>query len=242
MNPEGMKSGTYFHFKHFSVRHDRCAMKVGTDAVLLGAWVNVLDAKNILDIGTGSGVIALMLAQRTSNSTRLESAEIEKNSAEQAAENVLSSPWSSRIGVHHLALQDYFPATLFDLIVTNPPFFNKSLQPPDKGRHLVRHTSSLSYDELLSGAVRLLKPHGRFNVILPYQEAMLFSELASQYQLCCTRRHYFKTRKEKPVERTLLEFSTNPQPLDEGEILLYDNNLEWSLSYRSLIADFYVKG
>ncbi|HMG93828.1 MAG TPA: methyltransferase [Chryseolinea sp.] len=237
-----MKSGTYFHFKQFSVRHDRCAMKVGTDAVLLGAWVDVSAAENILDIGTGSGVIALMLAQRTANSTQVESVEIEKNSADQAAENVSKSPWFSRVGVHQLAVQDYFPVARFDLIVTNPPYFNKSLRPPDKGRHQVRHTSSLSYDDLLSAVVRLLTSHGRFNVILPYQEAMVFSELASRYQLFCTRICHFKTRREKPVERTLLEFSTSAQSLDEGEILLYDHDLEWSTSYRSLISDFYIKG
>jgi tRNA1Val (adenine37-N6)-methyltransferase len=242
MKPEGMKSGTYFHFKQFSVRHDRCVMKVGTDAVLLGAWVDVSDAEDILDIGTGSGVIALILAQRTANSTRLESVEIEKNSAEQASANVCNSPWSSRIGVHQVAVQDYFPAKRFDLIVTNPPYFVKSLPPPDQGRLHVRHTTSLSYDELLSAVVRLLASRGRFNVILPYQEAKVFTKLASQYQLFCNRRYHFRTRKEKPMERTLLEFSIGTQSLDEGEILLYDHDLEWSQSYRSLISDFYIKG
>jgi tRNA1Val (adenine37-N6)-methyltransferase len=237
-----MKSGTHFHFKQFSVRHDKCVMKVGTDAVLLGAWVDVSNAENILDIGTGSGVIALMLAQRTANSTQLECVEIEKKSAEQALENVVTSPWPSRIRVHQLAVQEYFPKTRFDLIVTNPPYFNNSLLPPDKGRHLVRHTSSLSYDELLSAAVRLLTPDGRFNVILPYQEAIDFSESAKAHQFFCTRRYHFKTRTEKPVERTLLEFSMNIRPTDDGEIVLYHQGLEWSASYRSLISDFYIKG
>ena len=237
-----MKSGTHFHFKQFSVRHDRCAMKVGTDAVLLGAWVDVSNAATILDIGTGSGVIALMLTQRTSHSTIVEAVEIEKNSAEQAIENVNNSPWSSRIQIHQVAIQDYLPAGRFDLIVTNPPYFNNSLLPPDKDRHLVRHTSSLSYDDLLSSVSRLLTPDGRFNLILPYQEALLFTESARQDQLSCTRRYHFKTRKEKPVERTLLEFRMNARPVDEGEILLYDQALEWSTSYRNLISEFYIKG
>ncbi|HEX6889824.1 MAG TPA: methyltransferase [Chryseolinea sp.] len=237
-----MKSGTYFHFKQFSIRHDRCAMKVGTDAVLLGSWVNVSNAEKILDIGTGSGVIALMLAQRTSSSTRLESVEIEKNSAEQATDNVANSPWSSRIGVHQVAVQNYFPETRFDLIVTNPPYFNNSLKPQHHGRHQVRHTSSLTYEELLSAVLRLLTSDGRFNLILPYEEAMIFTELASRHHLCCNRRYHFKTRREKSVERTLLEFSTNNHWVDEGEILLYDEGLDWSSSYRRLISDFYIKG
>ncbi|HEY5918377.1 MAG TPA: methyltransferase [Chryseolinea sp.] len=237
-----MKSGTYFHFKQFSVRHDRCAMKVGTDAVLLGAWVDVSGAENVLDIGTGSGVITLMLAQRTTDSVKIESVEIEKSAADQAAENFRDSPWSSRIAVHQLAAQDYFPAIRFDLIVTNPPYFNKSLQPPDKVRHQVRHTASLSYEHLLSAVTRLLTSQGRFNVILPYQEGIVFTELAVGQGLFCKRRYHFRTRKEKAVERTLLEFTTHAQNIDEGEILLYENGLDWSTSYRSLISDFYIKG
>jgi tRNA1Val (adenine37-N6)-methyltransferase len=237
-----MKSGTYFHFKQFTIRHDRCAMKVGTDAVVLGAWVDVSNVEKILDIGTGSGVIALMLAQRTETSTRLECVEIEKNSADQATDNVNSSRWSSRIDIHQIAVQDYFPATRFDLIVTNPPYFNKSLKPQQGERQQVRHTSSLSYEELLSAVVRLLASNGRFNVILPYQEAIVFSGLAARHHLCCNRRYYFKTRREKSVERTLLEFSTNHQSLDEGEIILYDDGLDWSASYRQLISDFYIRG
>jgi tRNA1Val (adenine37-N6)-methyltransferase len=236
-----MKSGTYFHFKQFSVRHDRCAMKVGTDAVLLAAWVDVRGAQHILDIGTGSGVIALMLAQRTPETTRVESVEIEKDSAGQAAENFRNSPWGSRLSVHELAIQEYSSSVRFDLIITNPPYFNRSLEPPDRRRHYVRHTATLTYDELLSAVVRLLTENGRFSLILPYKEAMLFTKYASQHELFCSRRHHFRTRKEKPLERTLLEFSRRPLSVDEGEILLYDNGLEWSSVYRNLISDFYVR-
>ena len=236
-----MKSNSYFHFKQFSVRHDRCAMKVGTDAVLLGAWVNVTNARTILDIGTGSGVIALMLAQRTTQSTIIESVEIEKDAADQAAENFLQSPWPSKLKVEHLAIQDYISADRFDLIVTNPPYFNKSLAAPDKRRHDVRHTSMLPYEELLSSVARLLSPEGRFNVILPYAEGKLFSEVALRYQLYCSRRYSFRSRREKPVERTLMEFTRTMRSLDEGEILLYDTELEWSADYQELTRDFYLK-
>ena len=168
--------------------------------------------------------------------------EIEKNAADQAAENFRNSPWPSRIAVHQVAVQDYFPAIRFDLIVTNPPYFNKSLQPPDKGRHQVRHTASLSYEELLSAVTRLLTSKGRFDVILPYQEGIVFSELAVRHELYCNRRYHFRTRKEKPVERTLWNSARMLTIVDEGEILLYENGLEWSTSYRTLISDFYIKG
>ena len=237
-----MKSSSHFHFKHFTVRHDRCTMKVGTDAVLLGAWVNVTDAQSILDIGTGSGVIALVLAQRTKESVRIESVEIEKDDADQALENFNSSPWSSRMSVHHVPLQEFRPSHQFDMIVTNPPYFNRSLEPPSTKRQQVRHTTTLSYDELLSAVVRLLAENGRFNLILPFQEALMFSELAFRYGLFCSRRYYFKTRREKPVERILMEFTMQAKSMIEGEILLYENGLEWSPSYRGLIADFYIKG
>ncbi len=217
-------------------------MKVGTDAVLLGSWVDVSGAENVLDIGTGSGVIALMLAQRTTDSVKIESVEIEKNAADQASENFRNSPWSSRIAVHQLAAQDYFPTCRFDLIVTNPPYFNNSLEPPDKVRHQVRHTTSLSYEHLLSTVERLLTSKGRFDVILPYQQGIEFSALALRHGLFCKRRYHFRTRKEKTLERTLLEFTARPSTVDEGEILLYESDLEWSTSYRSLIADFYTNG
>lgn len=236
-----MKTDSYFHFKQFSVRHDRCAMKVGTDAVLLGAWVDVTNAQTILDIGTGSGVIALMLAQRTAHTTVINSVEIEKDAADQAVENFLQSPWPSKLSVVHLAIQEYTTSEPYDLIVTNPPYFNRSLAAPDKRRHNVRHTSILSYDELLSAVVRLLAAEGKFNVILPYQEALLFSDAALQYKLYVSRRYHFRTRHEKPVERTLLEFTRSQRPLEEGEILLYDAGLEWSPPYAALTSDFYLK-
>lgn len=237
-----MKSGSHFHFKQFTVRHDRCTMKVGTDAVLIGAWVDVTDTQNILDIGTGSGVIALVLAQRTQPSVHIESVEIEKDDADQAAENFRNSPWASRMGLHHGSIQDYHPFVEFDLIVTNPPYFNRSLAPPDKKRHQVRHTTSLSYDDLLSAVARLLTKNGRFNLILPFREASLFSEVAFRYGFFCSRRYHFRTRKEKPLERTLMEFTRQPHSVAEGEILLYDKGLLWSSSYRDLITNFYVKG
>lgn len=236
-----MKTDTYFHFKQFSLRHDRCAMKVGTDAVLLGSWANLLFAKNILDVGTGSGVIALMVAQRTSPDTRIDAIEIEKQDADQACENILQSPWPAKISVRHLPVQEFFPNVLYDGIISNPPFFNNSLKPSNKMRNQTRHTISLDHETLIFSVRRLLRPHGKFNVILPFAEGLQFITLALKNTLFCTRQYSFKTRQGKPIERWLLEFSTGEQPVDKGEITLYEKGLEWSDNYKSLTRDFYLK-
>ena len=215
-------------------------MKVGTDGVLLGAWADVAGAENVLDIGTGSGIIALMLAQRSAQLI-IQAVEIDNDAAEQASDNFRESNWSSRIAVHNVALQDYFPARQFDLIITNPPYFNRSLPAPNRVRNNVRHTSALSYDELLSATVRLLLPVGRFNVILPFNEGVIFTELAQRYGLYCSRRFHFRTRKEKPIERTLLEFRYEKSTIDEGLILLYEEGTNWSTSYIDLTAEFYLR-
>jgi len=236
-----MKRKTHFHFKQFSLQHDRCSMKVGTDAVLLGSWANVKTAKSILDIGTGSGIIALMVAQRTSSDTKIDAVEIEKQDAKQALENILNSPWPDKISIHHLPVQEFLPPKRYDVIISNPPYFNNSHEPPDKRRHQTRHTISLSYEALISSSERLLNRDGKFNIILPYTEGLQFITRALQKKLFCTRKYSFRTRSEKPIERWLLDFSTQEQYLEVGEIVLYKEGLTWSDSYVCLTRDFYLK-
>ena len=235
------KSGTHFHFKQFSVRHDRCSMKVGTDGVLLGAWADVSDATDLLDIGTGSGVIALMLAQRTSPDTHIEAVEIEEEDATQANENVTASPWPGKVNVHHKPVQTFHSDRCYDLIVSNPPFFINSQKPPGDRRTRTRHTTSLDYETLLNSVVTLLNESGRFNVVLPFTEGLHFIELAQRVGLYCTRKYSFRTRAEKPIERWLLEFSKHATKTEEGEILLYSNDLNWSDGYKQLTREFYLK-
>lgn len=235
------KSGTHFHFKQFSVRHDRSTMKVGTDGVLLGAWVDVSNCKRILDIGTGSGVIALMLAQRTTSDVVIDGVEVEKEDADQANENVLHSPWPRRIEIHCTPIQHFHSDELYDLIVSNPPYFNNSAKPPNEKRIQARHTTSLPYEVLLKQSVSLLRREGRLAVILPYSEGIQFETLASGVALSCTRKAVFRTRRGKPVERLLMEFSKTAKSLVEHEILLYNDGLEWSDDYIRLTRDFYLK-
>jgi tRNA1Val (adenine37-N6)-methyltransferase len=217
-------------------------MKVGTDGVLLGAWTNVQHAKTILDVGTGSGLIALMLAQRTSDSVHIDAVEIEQHAYEQACQNIKNAPWHHRVNAHYVPLQQFESTQPYDLIVSNPPYFQNSQKPPDEKRVQARHTTSLSYPDLLNRTVALLGKSGRLNVILPFTEGLQFIALAEQHNLHCSRQWSFRTRHEKPIERWLLEFSSDSHlPLDTGEILLYKHGEEWSDGYKQLTKEFYLK-
>jgi tRNA1Val (adenine37-N6)-methyltransferase len=233
-------ASSYFQFKQFKIHHDRATMKVGTDGVLLGAWAKIEDAQNILDIGTGTGLIALMLAQRTNPSTHIDGVEIEVHNFEQAIENVNQSPWRERISIHHSRIQDFYPPKQYDLIISNPPYFQNSYQAPDEKRTIARHTISLSFLDLIKSVERLLSAKGKFNVILPYQEGLTFTDLISEHGFHCTRKWNFRTRKEKPIERLLLEFSYKPQKLEENEVHLYSSGEIWSDDYKLLTKEFYL--
>jgi len=216
-------------------------MKVGTDAVLLGAWVEIGNAKNILDVGTGCGVIALMLAQRSSPSAHIDAVEPDKNSTKQAAENFNGSPWPDKIHVHESSVQQYQHAP-YDLIVTNPPFFSNSLLPPTSQRQTTRHTETLSFDELLHAAKRLVAPDGRLAVILPFTEGNRFKDAAQKIGFECHRSMAFYSRLGKPQERWVMEFSTRGKiPAKETEILaLYDEGEKWTKEYTRLTEPFYL--
>lgn len=236
-----MRDSADFQFKQFTIRQSQSAHKVGTDGVLLGAWVNAKNVSRILDIGTGTGLIALMLAQRTPSNVQIDAIEIEADDAEQAVENVQSSPWASKVHVAHTAIQNFQPGHQYDLIVTNPPYFINSWLPAEKKRGQARHTHTLSFDELLQSGKRLLKKEGTLALILPYQEAVQFIQQAHFHQLYCIRELVVRSRKEKPVERLLLEFGEKPAPIDREELILHADNNEWSERYRNLTRDFYLK-
>lgn len=192
-----------FRFKQFSIRQDRCPMKVGTDGVLLGAWVDVRprDAR-ILDIGTGTGLIALMMAQRA---VRARIVGVDLEDVAQARENADASPWGGRVEFVQCPVQEYLPHERFDLIVSNPPFFVDSLTCPDAGRTTARHAVRLPFDELCDAVVRLLAPGGRFALILPADEAARFLDV-SRARLIPTRRTDVRTTPRRPVKRVLMEF------------------------------------
>lgn len=235
------KKDKLFHFKQFSIRHDRSSMKVGTDGVLLGTWADAGKATHILDIGTGTGVIALLLAQRTEPNVTIEAIEIDQHAFEDASENFSASPWKNRLKLHHGPVQNFTLSYQFDLIISNPPYFQDSFKPPNAQRVVARHTENLSFLELLDTTTKLLSENGKLNIILPYTEGLQFIALAEENNLHCSRKWSFRTRKEKPIERWLLEFSKTETETEEGEILLYTSGDEWSPEYKTLTRDFYLK-
>ncbi len=232
----------YFRFKNFSVSHRRSSMKVGTDGVLLGAWVSVDRVTSILDVGTGTGLIALMLAQRTPSFVRIDAVEINSNASQDAQENFDRSPWKNRLNLFHTPIQKFVKDGKYDLIVSNPPYFVNSFKPTDKSRETARHSESLLYDDLLLTISRYLQPLGRVALILPSVEAKLFTTKSIYYNLHCNRMCEFSTRDHKNPERILLEFSFQKQPISLNKLCLYKSGDEWTNEYHDLVKDFYLKG
>jgi len=193
-----------FKFKEFSIIQKNSAMKVGTDGVLLGSWVSCEKASNILDIGCGTGLITLMLAQRnlSSNVTAIE---IDKKSSKEAQLNISNSDWEERIEIIYTSLQQFNSKIKFDLIISNPPFFSQNKS--KKSRDIARHTNALSFEELINNAAKLLKKKGVFSVIIPKYYEEYFCEIANIYKLYCIRVCYVKGSAGSEVKRVMLEFS-----------------------------------
>ncbi len=231
-----------FRFKQFEVAQDRCAMKVGTDGVLLGAWADVQQAHSILDIGTGTGLIALMLAQR-SNAARIHAVEIDAQACEQARENMDQSVWASRLQAINEPIQNYArqSSEIYDLIVSNPPFFSGGTFSHNHLRNNVRHTIKLPNGDLLQAARTLLADTGKFCVILPFLEGLRFEEMAQRYRLYCTRCTEVRSRTHKAPERLLLQFEKIPSVPKRDHLVLYiEDTQDPSEAYRHLTDAFYL--
>ena len=233
-------SSQVFHFKHFTIHQDRCAMKVGTDGVLLGSWVQPVQCQTILDIGTGTGLIALMLAQKTT--AHITGIDIDKNACIQAQENVNGSPWAHRIKIEHRALQDFVKLTnqKFDLIISNPPYFVDAYQANDAARNLARQANaSLSFDELIQGVKKLLHPHGSFYVILPFKEGIMFKNKAMGEGMFYNRLVRVKTKMDKIEKRVIMCFGFANIKTTEEEIIIHEEDRCFTEDYKNLTRDYY---
>lgn len=226
-----------FRFKNFEIRQDCCAMKVGTDGVLLGAWAE--GGSRILDIGSGTGLIALMMAQRFPEAV-VDGIDIDEAACDEARENVLGSPFADRVEIRHVRLQDY-QAQPYDAIVSNPPFFVSSLKNPDERRSLARHSDSLPFADLFAGVRRLLKQDGVFSVIIPVEveEKFVSEGYVAGFRLvisCCV-----KTVERKKPKRCLLAFCREGNgKLVSEEVILNVANGQRSEWYANLTKDFYL--
>ncbi len=235
-----------FSFKQFTIEQSKTAMKVGTDGVLLGAWCDLpsdLDAK-ILDIGTGTGLIAIMAAQR-SPLAMVDAIEIDEMAFEQAVENSQKSPFSSQINIYHCSLQNYLPeeSCLYAAIVCNPPYFINSLKNPDSSRSTARHTDSLSFNDLITHSFRLLKEEGILSVILPTAEGNQFIELAKNSGFIVTRTTNIHPTVGAETKRLLIELQKNNEPIliEESHLTIEISRHQYTEEYISLTRDFYLK-
>ncbi|MFK8102093.1 MAG: tRNA1(Val) (adenine(37)-N6)-methyltransferase [Saprospiraceae bacterium] len=238
------KASQIFKFKQFDIRQENCAMKIGTDGVLLGAWAAVSSSTTkVLDVGTGTGVIAIMLAQRTENA-EIVGVEIDELVCQEANDNMQAAPWSDRLRSVLAPIQDFKKTTTerFDLIVSNPPFFTGGTLSINQDRTNVRHTVKLPTGELLQAARELLTPEGRFCVILPLIEGLRFKEQAAQYNLYCSKMTEVKAKAEKSVERLLLQFEPTEKTLEKDSLVIQKGGRhEYTDEYIALTKDFYLK-
>lgn len=231
-----------FTFKQFAVCQDRCAMKVGTDGVLLGAWVKVEECHRILDVGTGTGLIALMAAQRSA--ADITAIDLDDGAVEQAQENVAASPWKQRIRVMAMDMRKMEvekPDMLFDALLCNPPFFENSLKCPDAARTMARHTDTLSFDELARSAARLLAPHGELSVVIPYDRAADMTVSAACYGLFVSRKTVVYGVEGARPKRVLMAFAREAASCISDTLTIRDKEHQYTPEYIRLVSPFYLK-
>ncbi|HET7361451.1 MAG TPA: methyltransferase [Salinimicrobium sp.] len=244
-----------FKFKQFTIHQDRCAMKIGTDGVLLGGWISLENnPESILDIGTGTGIIALMLAQR-STATLIDALEIDDDAYEQATENFENSDWGDRLFCYHASFNEFAEemsaeGMKYDLIVSNPPFHEPNLSPstsrqnneePSHQRKMARFYDALPFSGLLEGISKLLASEGKFNVILPKTEETAFLKSAENFGLFPHKITWVKGNKDAIIKRSLIEFGFRKIKFEPEILIIEISRHHYTDEYKNLVADFYLK-
>lgn len=232
-----------FSFKQFSIQQDRCAMKVGTDAVLLGAWTPLNNNPfSVLDIGAGTGILSLMLAQR-SNAEQIDALEIDEEAYEQCVDNFENSPWSDRLFCFHAGLDEFVeePEDEYDLIISNPPFYTDDYKTENRSRDLARFEDALPFEDLLEAADLLLSEKGIFSVIIPFKEEQKFVELAKHFELYPFKITRVKGTPITEIKRSLLGFSRFEKAILIDELIIEIARHQYTEEYIALTKDFYLK-
>ena len=233
-----------FKFKQFSVEDKKSAMKIGTDAVILGAWCPIENNPNsILDIGAGTGILSLMLAQR-SNAEQIDAIEIDENAYEECVENFENSPWIDRLFCYHAGLEEFVeePEDEYDLIVCNPPFYSEDYKTNNESRDLARFQDAMPFEELVEAADLLLSENGIFAVIIPFKEEENFINLCAEVELFPIKVTRVKGSEKTPIVRSLLAFKRfELSVLTTNELVIEINRHEYTDDYINLTKDFYLK-
>lgn len=229
-----------FRFKQFEISQDKTAMKVGTDGVLLGAWANLYNGNTILDVGTGTGLISLMLAQRFPNS-KIDAIEIDHEAYLQAKSNFENSSFNTQLSIHESSFQDYLSNEKYDLIVSNPPFFTVNNLVDFDQRKQARQQETLNFDELINKTSLLLNDNGSACFIIPYDQSDFFIEIAAKNKLKLAKILYVKGNNLSPIKRVLLEFSFQEKKLLEENLIIEEERHQYTNNYIELTRDFYLK-
>jgi tRNA1Val (adenine37-N6)-methyltransferase len=232
-----------FQFKEFSINQDQCAMKIGTDGVLLGAWTPTLQNPfSILDIGAGTGVLALMLAQK-SFAEVIDAIEIDDNAYEQCVDNFEQSPWGDRLFCYHASIQEFAEEIddNYDLIICNPPFYSEDYKTQDTSRDLARFQDAMPFEHLVVCVSKLLSENGIFSVVVPFSEAQKLIELAKKVNLHPKDRLNVKGNPTSEIKRSYLTFSFNPSEITTKELVIETERHQFTEDYISLTKDFYLK-
>lgn len=238
-----VKKSEPFRFKQFVVNQDLVAMKVGMDGVLVGAWADTKIGKSALDIGTGTGLIALIMAQRIGPGSEIHAIDVDDLAIKQAGDNFEASPWADVFTIHHQSIQEFskYCSRKFDLIISNPPFFTGGMLSENNQRNDVRHTTKLPHGDLLQAVDRLLDDSGKLTLILPYLQGLRFMEISQTYRLFPHRITEVFGRAGKTVERILIDFTRSSQPQIKSELIIHSQGDDFTEEYKALTQDFYLK-
>jgi tRNA1Val (adenine37-N6)-methyltransferase len=232
-----------FNFKQFTIQQDRCAMKVGTDSVLLGAWTPVENNPfSVLDIGAGTGILSLMLAQR-SNAEQIDALEIDEEAYEQCVDNFENSPWDDRLFCFHAGLDEFVddPEDEYDLIISNPPFYTDEYKSGNVSRDLARFEDALPFKDIIEAANLLLSENGIFSVIIPFKEEQKFIELAKHFELYSFKMTRVKGTPTTEIKRSLIAFSRIEKEIFIDELIIETARHQFTEDYIALTKDFYLK-